>query len=79
MSGEERGRGYPGIDIFRVAAAFLVAAIHVSPLAKLTADGDFLLVSVAARVAVPFFFMTSGFFTVTRYAADSCGSLWAAR
>ena len=71
MSGEERGRGYPGIDIFRVAAAFLVAAIHVSPLAKLTADGDFLLVSVAARVAVPFFFMTSGFFTVTRYAADS--------
>lgn len=62
---------YTGIDFFRLIAAVLIVAIHTSPLASL-GDGacgtaDFILTRIAARVAVPFFFMTSGFFLVSRY------------
>lgn len=68
--------GSPAIDLFRLAAAILVTAIHTSPLAAFTPAGEFFLTSVLARLAVPFFFMTSGFFTVTRYARDR-RALWA--
>ncbi len=55
-------QAYTGIDIFRWAAAFLIVAIHTSPLASYSETGDFILTRVIARVAVPFFLMTSGFF-----------------
>ncbi len=58
---------YPGIDVFRMIAALLVVAIHTSPLSSASAVGDFLLTRVTARVAVPFFFMASGFFLLRRY------------
>ncbi len=51
-----------GIDCFRLAAAFLVVAIHTSPLIDISETGDFILTRIAGRVAVPFFFMTSAFF-----------------
>ena len=54
--------GYPELDRFRLVAALLVVAIHTSPLLSLGETADFLLTRVAARVAVPFFLMTSGFF-----------------
>ncbi len=53
---------YPGIDYFRMIAAVMIVMIHTSPLASLSGTGDFLLTRVLARTAVPFFFMTSGFF-----------------
>ncbi len=56
---------YTGIDCFRVIAAFLVIAIHTSPLAGLGETADFILTRVIARVAVPFFFMASGFFLLS--------------
>lgn len=52
----------PALDRFRVAAAVLVAAIHTSPLTTYTADGDFWLTRVLARLAVPFFFLVTGYF-----------------
>lgn len=52
----------PALDRFRVAAAVLVAAIHTSPLASCTAEGDFWLTRVLARLAVPFFFLVTGYF-----------------
>lgn len=61
MSGN---RDYRGIDLFRIAAAFLVVAIHTSPLASYSATADFILTREIARVAVPFFFMTTGFFVL---------------
>ena len=62
VSGKMRQRqAYTGIDIFRWAAAFLIVAIHTSPLASFSETGDFVLTRVIARVAVPFFLMTSGF------------------
>lgn len=68
-------RDYAGIDYFRFAAALLVIAIHTSPLASLSVTGDFILTRTIARIAVPFFFMTSGFFLISRYAADD-SRLW---
>ena len=55
-------REYAGVDYFRVIAALLVVAIHISPLANINETADFILTRIIGRVAVPFFFMTSGFF-----------------
>ena len=61
-----RTKEYTGIDLFRLSAAFLMVAIHTSPLADVSETGDFILTRVLARVGVPFFFMTSGFFLISR-------------
>ena len=58
------------IDWLRLAAAILVIAIHTSPLADFSETGDFILTRVLARIAVPFFFMTSGYFLLSRYHED---------
>ena len=55
-------RQYPALDGFRLMAAVLVVAIHTSPLAGLSVGLNFWLTRVAARVAVPFFLMISGYF-----------------
>lgn len=57
-----KGKAYPGIDAFRIAAAILVIAIHTYPLADLNSTADYLVAHVVCRIAVPFFFMASGFF-----------------
>lgn len=61
-----RKKEYVGIDYFRIIADFLVIAIHTSPLADINEIADFILTRVIARVAVPFFFMTSGFFLFSK-------------
>ncbi len=68
-SGCRAGRGtnpdrveYAGIDWFRLIAAFFVVSIHTSPLTDWNQTADFVLTRILARVAVPFFLMTSGFF-----------------
>ncbi|EJP84413.1 acyltransferase family protein [Bacillus cereus] len=53
---------YVAIDITRVIAAILVITVHTDPLYHYSRDGNYFLVSVLARLAVPFFFVTSGFF-----------------
>lgn len=62
---------FPGIDYFRIIAAFLVVANHTSPLSSVNGTADFILTRIIARVAVPFFFMTSGFFLFRGKATDS--------
>lgn len=59
---------YIGIDVFRLIAAFLVVAIHTSPLASYSETGNFILTRIIARSAVPFYFMTSGFFLLSGHA-----------
>ena len=63
-------KSYAGIDYFRMVAAVLVVAIHTSPLLSFHETADFVLTRVIARVGVPFFLMTSGFFLITRYRQD---------
>lgn len=60
-------KSYAGIDYFRLIASLLIVAIHTSPLSSFSATGNFVLTRILARVAVPFFFMTSGFFLISRY------------
>lgn len=51
-------------DWARIAMALLVVANHTSPLASVDATADFVLTRVVARVAVPLFFMLTGYFVV---------------
>lgn len=60
---------YEWLDRFRLLAALLVIAIHTSPLAMFSPEGDFFLTRVLARVAVPFFFMVTGQFTAGKLIA----------
>lgn len=55
-------REWAALDRFRLIAAVLVVCNHTSPLASYTEVGNFWLTCVLARVAVPFFFMVSGYF-----------------
>lgn len=52
------------IDHMKLIAAFLVVAIHVSPLSGINETGDFILTRIIARIAVPFFFMVTGYFVL---------------
>lgn len=61
----QTAQNYGGLDRFRTAAAFLVIAIHTSPLALLSAEADFFLTRILGRVAVPFFFMITGHFILS--------------
>lgn len=65
-----RNKAYTGIDCFRFLAAILIVAIHTSPFGGVSDTADFILTRVIARVAVPFFFMTSGYFLISRYARN---------
>lgn len=56
-----------GIDYFRLAAAFLVIGIHIAPFSVWNKNVDFLLTYCLGRVAVPFFFMTTGYFVLAPY------------
>ena len=61
-------KDYPAIDVFRLIAAFLIVAIHTDPLEDVSPVGNLVLTRAIARIAVPFFFATSGFFLISRYA-----------
>lgn len=56
-----------GVEAFKFIAAILVIAIHTSPLESYLADGDFILTRVIARVAVPFFFLVTGYFVLPKF------------
>lgn len=60
-------QNYNAIDIAKFVRAILVVTIHVSPLRTAAETGwtsylNFGLSQSLARTAVPFFFVTSGFF-----------------
>ena len=59
----EKGRN-TGIDLMRLIAALMVVAIQTYPLASLSETGDFLVTRVLCRVAVPFFFMVTGYYVL---------------
>ncbi|MFI8713823.1 serine racemase VanT catalytic subunit [Brevibacillus brevis] len=61
---------YGGLDRFGIIAAILVIAIHTFPLLSLSEWADFTLRQTIARVAVPFFFMCTGFFFMQKLGSD---------
>ena len=64
MSGRGHAQtvNYAGVDYFRIVAAVMVIGIHTAPFSGISKAFDFLLTYCAGRVAVPFFFMTTGYF-----------------
>ncbi len=67
----ENKKAYTGIDIFRLIAAVLVITNHTSPLLDYSSSANFVLTSLLSRLAVPFFFMTTGFFLIRDVERDN--------
>lgn len=53
---------YIGVDFFKLAGACLVVAIHIPPFADINPDLSDVFQQIFCRLAVPFFFLCSGFF-----------------
>lgn len=58
---------YGAFDVMKLIAALLVVMIHTSPLDSFSKTGDFFVTRIMARIAVPFFFMVSGFFLLAEW------------
>lgn len=54
-------KSYYALDVAKFISAFLVIGIHTGPLLDINTDANFVVVQILARIAVPFFFITSGF------------------
>lgn len=57
-----RAEKQPVFDWFRLVAVCLVVAIHTAPLADVSPLADLWFTRILARIAVPFFLMTTGYF-----------------
>ena len=62
-----KSKDYAAIDYFRLFGVILSIANHTAMLSSFSEIGDFVLTRVIARVVIPFFLMTSGFFLISRY------------
>ncbi|MCQ4087637.1 acyltransferase family protein [Saccharibacillus sp. JS10] len=60
-------RNIGGTDWLKFMAALLVIANHTSPLASISPQADFLIAGLISRVAVPIFFIGSGFFLFRKF------------
>lgn len=56
-----------GLDRYRLIAAFLVIAIHTSPLMSLNENADFFLTRIFARMAVPLFLIITGRYVSAKF------------
>lgn len=56
-----------GLDRYRLIAAFLVIAIHTSPLMSLNENADFFLTRIFARMAVPLFLIITGRYVAAKF------------
>lgn len=57
------------IDLFRYVCAVLIVNIHAHPLLKMNETANYIVVEHVSRIAVPFFFLVSGFYFSLRYYA----------
>lgn len=64
-------KSYGNLDRFRLAAAFMVVAIHISPFGSINKTFDFAITYIVGRIAVPFFFMITGYFVISACIANS--------
>lgn len=63
-----------GIENFRIIAALLVIANHTAMLSSFSSEADFVFTYCLGRVAVPFFFMVSGYFVIGPWLKREDGS-----
>lgn len=50
------------IDVMRIIGCIMVICIHTAPLTNISSMLNFILCHIISRIAVPFFFVTSGYF-----------------
>ena len=64
---------YNSIDIMRVICAIMVVVIHIPPFGSIERFDtiNYYLQQYVSRVAVPFFFITSGFFLAKKNSLDN--------
>lgn len=62
------------IDVFRYICAVMVIAIHTSPFYDINEHLGYIATEVLTRIAVPFFFLTSGFFYIKKLNNDKSAS-----
>lgn len=72
----QTSRQYPAVDAAKLICAVLIVAIHVPPFGKdasapLAAAGNFFFRFYLGRIAVPFFFLTAGFFLFRKTASGN--------
>ena len=56
------------VDLMKFILAILVITIHSSPL---TGSYEYILTGIIARIAVPFFFISSGYILYTKLQANT--------
>ena len=59
------------IDVLRLICAYMVVAIHTHPLQECSKLGTYILSSVIPQIAVPFFFVVSGYFFYNKVIGNS--------
>ncbi len=59
------------MDLFRIIAAFFVVAIHIGPFGLISTNADLALTYILGRIAVPFFFMVTGYFVLGKYILET--------
>lgn len=62
INGSVKKENY-AVDVFKFICAILVVIIHVNPCQEIPFEIRYYIVDVMTRVAVPFFFMCTGYFT----------------
>lgn len=65
-SQEAKSEYFSGIDLMKFLCAILVVAIHVQPFRDVDKILNFVLTNYITRIAVPFYFVTSGYFLFRR-------------
>ena len=66
-------KNYVSIDICRYICALFIVIIHTRPFAGLSPAADMISADITARLAVPFFFMTAGYFFINRLPEGKAG------
>lgn len=67
LSKKHKNKELFAIDVFKFICAILVVIIHVSPFKELNEQLYFFLNNVCTRIAVPFFFVCTGYFIFRKF------------
>lgn len=62
----KKQKEYIAIDIFRFVCALMVISLHIRPFTDFSFELGFWMEEIISRIAVPFFFVTSGFFLAAK-------------
>lgn len=63
----EKNKIYDMLNVFRFVSAILVICIHTVPLKNINSEISFILNMIVARIAVPFFFTSSGYLFYSKF------------